>query len=258
MSNLHESKKVLPVIYTAHHASHDFREFSDRCALSDEERVRFSDYGTDSQAAEVNIYGTDETVARNGLATLIAAHSRALGDLNRAPDDPGRFQEEDYARPNRHPIWKEGISLSNDEKVHCDTMYFQPFHQAIVDAIIAADQPVLVVAWDNTAHYNIGVNDAGEEMVMKPFILSNRGAEESVESSLVYKGGYITRHYSSHRNDEVLRSLGITHPIQSLQVEYDTSITHDKQLKPNHDAIARLRAAFSEAIESTLASYPLS
>ena len=88
MSNLHESKKVLPVIYTAHHASHDFREFSDRCALSDEERVRFSDYGT------------DETVARNGLATLIAAHSRALGDLNRAPDDPGRFQEEDYARPN--------------------------------------------------------------------------------------------------------------------------------------------------------------
>lgn len=73
MKRIAGSREV-PVIYTAHHASADFGEFVDRSALHVEQRLRFSDYGT------------DETVPLNGLAAFIAERSRALGDLNRHPN----------------------------------------------------------------------------------------------------------------------------------------------------------------------------
>ena len=37
----------VPVIYTAHHASHDYDRFANRVALTPEQQIRFSDYGTD-------------------------------------------------------------------------------------------------------------------------------------------------------------------------------------------------------------------
>jgi N-formylglutamate amidohydrolase len=69
------------IIYAAHHASHVFHELAERCALSEDEKIRFSDYDT------------AETVPQIGIATIIAKLSRALGDLNRNPDDLGRFQD---------------------------------------------------------------------------------------------------------------------------------------------------------------------
>jgi hypothetical protein len=42
-----EGTQEVPVIYTAHHASYDFGEFEDRVALTAEQKLRFSDYGTE-------------------------------------------------------------------------------------------------------------------------------------------------------------------------------------------------------------------
>ena len=113
----------VPVIYTAHHASHDFGEFESRVALSTEQKIRFSDYGTDL------------TVPANGLVSLIAEHSRALGDLNRDPTDPGMFQDQDYAKINRNDIWKLGKGLNEKEKELCLKKYYWSFHNEIINQL---------------------------------------------------------------------------------------------------------------------------
>lgn len=126
-----------------------------------------------------------------------------------------------------------------------------------------ATQPTLVVAWDNTANYFIGKNLAGEDIIMPSFVLSNRGAENSADASdeptsydpqllttpaqyfaleleqhgipndihlnLVYCGGFITRQYSSRRHSAELLQQGITHTVQSLQLGYNTKLTHCQQ-----------------------------
>lgn len=272
-------KHTVPVIYTAHHASHDFDIFEDRVALTQEQKVRFSDYGT------------SETVPQNGIVSIVAETSRALGDLNRDPDDPGRFQDQDYAKPDRNTIWTENKELTGEEKLYCQSTYYRPFHQAIVDQLKDRQALTFVVAWDNTAHYEIGTDENNQPVTMKPIIISNRGIEGSAQASdseetscdpeflellvpnlanelqarnlpndiylnLVFKGGYITRHYSTLRNKETLMNLGITASVQSFQVEYDTAITHGQEtLEPNPDNIQRLRTAFSKAIETTFEHY---
>ena len=95
---------MVPVIYSAHHASYDFGTFADRCALLPEERKRYCDLGT------------EQTVPRNGIQTFIGEYSRGLIDLNRAPDAPTLFPEYDFARPKPHPIWREGEGLSEEER----------------------------------------------------------------------------------------------------------------------------------------------
>ena len=269
----------LPIIYTAHHASHDFGEFSSRVALTKEQRIRFSDYGSDL------------TVPTNGIAAIIGDRSRALGDLNRDPDEPGRFQDQDYGQPDRHKIWLPGQELTEKEKLQCQTSVYMPFHEAIIDQLKTRDDLTFVVAWDNTAHYMIGDYENGKNTMMRPFILSNRGLEDSpmagpdeptscdprflavladnfttalaqrdlpyeVLLNFVMRGGYITRHYSTLRNPEDLKKLGVNCEVQSLQLEYDTSITHDQDtLKPKTENIKALKEAFSEAINKTVKGY---
>lgn len=271
----------VPVIYSAHHASHKFGEFTSRVALSHEQKVRFSDYGT------------DHTVPLNGIATLIAERSRALGDLNRNPDDLGRFQQQDYGKkpdgvtPDRHDIWLPGRELTDEDKEYCQQQFYNPYHQRIVDILRAQDRPTFVMAWDNTAHYVIGQDNDGNDVIMPPFILSNRGQQEStlalegeetscdpdflsylvdyfrqalqdgglpdeVHTNLVYKGGHITRTYSTRRNPALLASKGIKAHIESLQLEYDTALTHDqKTLEFYPERAEKLRYAFSLAMALT-------
>jgi|GEM_PF-1447198 N-formylglutamate amidohydrolase len=269
----------LPIIYTAHHASNDFGEFSPRVALTKEQRLRFSDYGSDL------------TVPTNGITAIVAERSRALGDLNRDPDDPGRFQDQDYGQPDRHNIWKPGKALTKQEKLLCQSTIYEPFHQAIIDQLRTRENLTFVVSWDNTAHYFIGDYVNGKNDMMRPFILSNRGLEDSpmagpdeptscdprflaqladnfttalaqrglpyeVLLNFVMRGGYITRRYSTLRNPEDFKKLGINCEVQSLQLEYDTSITHDQvTLKPKTENIKALKDAFSEAISKTVKGY---
>jgi N-formylglutamate amidohydrolase len=274
-----EGSGEIPAIFSAHHASHDFGPFDRRVALTDEQKVRFSDYGT------------ADTVPLNGLATLIAGHSRALGDLNRDPDDPGRFQDQDYARPDRHNIWLPGQSLSGSEKLMCQQIIHDKYHNSIVDLLRERTGPTFVIAWDNTAHYVIGPDSSGDDIMMKPFIISNRGKEGSPEPgtkepvscdpgflwlfasefkgelasrdlpteivfNTVYYGGYIARRYSTLRNKKELERLGISAEVQSFQIEYDTHITHNQETlqfyKQRADA---LREAASIALKSTFEVY---
>jgi hypothetical protein len=269
----------VPVIYTAHHASHDFGEFDSRCALSADQKVRFSDYGSDL------------TVPNNGIVTIVAERSRALGDLNRNPDDPGRFQLQDYGQPTRHNIWKSGQELTEEDKAFCQANYYDTFHNQIIEQLRQRDKPTFVIAWDNTAHYKIGDYTNGKHQMMRPFILSNRGAESSAESindeitscdpiflkllsyhfvpelrqrnlptevmlNFVMHGGYICRRYNTRRNESDLRALGVKTEVQSLQLEYDTIITHDQDtLQPKTDRIIAVQEAFSAAIIKTIQQY---
>jgi N-formylglutamate amidohydrolase len=269
----------VPVIYSAHHASHNFDEFTDRVSLTEEQKVRLSDYGTDL------------TVPLNGITTVVAEQSRALGDLNRSPSEPDRFREQDFGQPIKHTIWLPGQELTFEEKRQCLERYYSPFHDAILGRLKNRHEYTYVVAWDNTAHYIIGNNDNGTPETMRPFILSNRGLESSsnpmadVNSScdpallellaakfrielakhglptkvflnFVITTGYICQRYSSLLNDRNLKSLGVSCGVQSLQLEYDASITHNqKTLEPNQDNIHALRQAFSEAIRMALEQY---
>lgn len=278
MKVIYGCKKV-PVIYTAHHASHSFDIYDDRVALNLEQKLRFSDYGTDM------------TVPENGLVSIIAESSRALGDLNRDPDDPGRFQEYDYAKPIRNKIWKEHQELNKEEKDICQKSFYDPFHQEIEKQLAVREDITFVVAWDNTAHYTVGVDDNGESVMMKPFILSNRGLQGSAHAgpddntscdplfleifseylakelsnrdlpneihlNLVMKGGYICRQYSSMRNESYLSSRDISAEIQSFQVEYDTLLTHDQNtLEPIPEKMKAIKESFSIALELAFAHY---
>ena len=279
--NIVEGSSEVPVIYTAHHASHDFGEFESRVALSDEQKLRFSDYGTDL------------TVPQNGITAIIGDKSRALGDLNRDPDDPGRFQAQDYSQPTRHDIWKPNQGLSEFDKVYCQNNFYDPFHDAITAKLKTRNELTFVVAWDNTAHYMIGDYVSGKTHMMKPFILSNRGLDNSAKAgpdeptscdpkflqilaenfaselgsrdlpteihlNFVMKGGYICRRYNTLRSKDALKKLGVTTEVQSLQLEYDTAITHDQiTLQPKPDKIEALRQAFSEAISKATRQYSL-
>lgn len=260
----------LPIIYTAHHASHNFGEFSERCALTPEQRVRFSDYGTDL------------TVPKNGT-TLIAEYSRGLADLNRPGDkNTNIFPDQDYARPQRNNIWKEGQEPTTEERDKIQTKVYDAFHRQIHEAVIEQQAPTLVMAWDNTAQYDIGEDEAGQVQEMKPFILSNRGAEGSaypgndpadpvscdpdlllkivelfkqkapkfslpteIYLNFVFKGGYITSHYSTLRT----KDLGVNYPVQSFQLEYSTALTHDQlTLEPNIEVINNIRTCWEEVV----------
>ena len=269
---------AVPVIYTAHHASHNFNEFDARVALLQDQKIRYSDYGT------------DKTVPKNGIVTIVAESSRALGDLNRAPDHPNNFQEYDYAKPESHKIWNNGQELTIQEKEYCRQHFHKPFHAEIVHLLSKQSSLTFVIAWDNTAHYRVGKDADGEPVVMKPFILSNRGEEEvpigeeeqtscdplfmsilseefsmelkkvglpsDIHLNLVMQGGYICQQYSTRRNKELLESKGVNSEVQSLQLEYDASITHDQiTLEPITKNIANLRMAFSNAIEISYKKY---
>lgn len=276
-----EGSGSVPVIYSAHHASHKFGEFEPRVALSYDQRVRFSDYGT------------AETVPVNGLRTIIAERSRALADLNRDPDDAGRFQNKDYAQPDRHDIWLPGHGLTPEEKIFCQENFYDPYHGRIIELLAQRSEETFVVAWDNTANYKIGTNESGTDVIMPSFILSNRGQEntfeaingeasscdsafmellaaafkaelskaelpQQVELNLVYKGGYICRRYSTSRNQAELSKFGVEGKVQSLQLEYNTDITHIQgTLEPIDNRAEALREAFSNAIAHAISEYKM-
>jgi N-formylglutamate amidohydrolase len=263
----------LPIQYSAHHASDDFRDFSHRTNLTPEQRTRYSDYGTEF------------TVPTHGITpALKGTHSRGVIDLNRAPDAPTLFPEKDFAKPKPNAIWKPGQEPTPEERASVFGSVYQSFHNQFLSNLRSLEKekkPVMVVAWDNTAHYNIGKNEAGEETMMQPFILSNKGDEgkgdskietttcdprfleefaielrkslkkfglpDEVHLNLVYKGGYIPEHYNTRRHPE----LGVDALIGSFQVEYDTILTHDQEtLAPDYDGMIKVRLAFQQAMHN--------
>jgi hypothetical protein len=149
----------------------------------------------------------------------------------------------------------------------------------------------LVVAWDNAGKYVLGKDVKGYPVVMKPVILSNRGAEgdgadlpDSLAScdprllrllarnvshqladqdlasqvflNLVFRGGYVCEHYSTCRHPSELYEEGVDVEVQSFQVEYDGSMTCDQDtLEQSPEKVEALRHSFEEAVAITYESY---
>ncbi|MBP6994136.1 N-formylglutamate amidohydrolase [Candidatus Woesebacteria bacterium] len=229
-------KAEIPIIFSAHHASAKFSHFSSRCALTPEEQLRFSDYGTN-----ITVPGT------GGL--LVSGYSRGLVDLNRAPDHPALFPAFDFGKPERNRIWYHGREPTEVERVLIQGGIYDRYHAALERSLREIRRPALVVGWDNTAHYIIGNNEAGEPVMMQNVILSNGGREGSaypkhgeittcdpallelfadrlrkalgarglctdIYFNLVYKGGYIPQRYNTRRNTGP--QLEVSHGVQSL------------------------------------------
>jgi len=267
----------LPIVYSAHHASCDFLDYTDRINLDAFQRKKFSDYGT------------EVTVPRNGIKTHVASSSRALGDLNRSPDHPLLFPSHDFAKPVANKLWKDSRELTNDEIVQLKKSLHEKYHLDLIKSLKNTNlKKILVVAWDNTAQYAIGKDESGLSVMMPSIILSNGGDENqtssktsqttcnpetlaklkqlfeellsryciegSVETNLVFKGGYIAEFYNTRRHQKDLEKLGIHADIESLQIEYSTAITHDQNtLEPIEGRMELLRTiaedAFGQLIE---------
>ncbi len=267
--------KRLPVVYTAHHAGTDFGAFVDRTVLDERGRVMMADYGTEL------------TVPLNGIDTHIASHSRALVDLHRGPNDPGRFFDRTSPREFGEPIWKPGQEPNSEERTTLHQTIWEPFHESILRSLRKTDRDKVVVAWDNAGPYRIGSSESGEEVFMKPFILSNHGREGSGEAhpghtpscdptlletlarnlrvtlaennlpnevhlNLVFAGGYIAEHYNTLRHAPELLAAGVIGNVHSFMVEYDGSmITNQRTLLPFNGKAEALRDAFSRAMTQT-------
>ena len=158
----------IPAIYSAHHASDSFAylDFANRTVLTPEQQMRFSDYGT------------SESVPENGILTLRSKLSRGIVDLNRSPgSSPELFPEQDFGKPERHFIWKEGEGLSSNEKRIILNDIYEPYHLDLLQSIQTFKRDGVVVGWDTTANYVIGKNDEGKDVPMQSLILSNNGEE---------------------------------------------------------------------------------
>lgn len=265
----------LPILSSAHHASDNFGEYADRCALTAEQRQRYSDYGT------------AVTVPREGMEKpLIATRSRGLIDLNREPGSPTLFPKKDFGKPTPNEIWKPGQELTETERGEVLGAVYHKYHDELMQRVREFKRPGVVIAWDNTAHYSIGKNEAGEDTTMQPFILSNKGMEGNAEAAigettscapgfleefaielrkslkksglpdevflnLVYKGGYIGEHYNTRRHPE----LNVDQAVQSFQVEYDTLLTHNQEtLKADPAAMEKVRIAVERALFNAYAN----
>lgn len=277
----------IPVVYSAHHASDNFsyEDFGGRCALTSEQRKRFSDYGT------------DETVPQHGLVPpFISCWSRGIVDLNNPDDWSKCFKVGDFAKdtdcftPRPHAIWIPGRAPTSEEKVRIMQEIYYPYYAAILANLRKLEpyRNLLVVGWDNTADYGIGTNEAGARVFMPAFVVSNRGTEgngqpdtsgslkgevttcdpqilelfahnlrcalreqgmpDEVCMNLVYRGGNIPRTFTHRRTP----SLDVQAHVQSLQLEYNTKITHDQvTLEPYPGEIAKLRIAVERAMRET-------
>ncbi len=275
----------IPVVYSAHHASSDFgyKDFNGRCALTPEQRIRFSDYGTDI------------TVPQNGITPpLVARWSRGIVDLNGAGKT--QFKDKDFGKtpdgwgsmPN--PLWLPGMGHTEIEKAEIVRDIYDPYYQQIIDNLRSLERHkyLLVFAWDNTADYCIGEEENGYKTWMPDFIVSNRGAENSpqkdltgackdeetscepafleefatqlhrtlkrwglpddVRTNFVYRGGNITRTFSHRRNPDI----DVQAHVESLQLEYNTKITHDQRtLEAFPDRIDGVRLATEAAMAET-------
>jgi len=204
-------------------------------------------------------------------------------DLNRSPDHETLFPERDFGRPEAHAIWLPKLMPTLTERQGFKESIYDSYHSEIDELLrerCSHSEDSYVVAWDNTADYVIGDDVHGSPVQMPSIILSNNGdaglvtgSHVSCDSAFlqklgeyfsqalssiglpcdvhynqVFRGGYITQHYTNFTNT---KSDYKGASVQSLQVEYNMAMTHDqKTLKGNELAMKKLKNAFEEAIES--------
>jgi len=267
----------IPILYSAHHCSSDFGKFSNRSALSAEQRKRLSDCGTDL------------TVPLHGKV-LLAGYSRGIVDLNRPLDRIDLFRDTDFADPPNR-IWIPSQEPTPNEREDIIQRIYRSYHDCILRCLQELShehRSIVVVAWDNMGRYPLRGDGSLRPGLIVPVVLSNCGTNGSTDKDgqqqeptscspvILYalaaefrtallacgfssdiadgihfnlpkfKGGYICEHYNTRRHPE----LHVDADVQSLQVEYDIALTHNPgTLKTDNDATHRLRQAFAMAME---------
>ena len=134
--------EVLPILYSAHHASSSFGEYESRCALTREQQIQFSDLGT------------DDTVPEHTGLFLRSNYSRGIVDLNRDKNNlASLFHRLDFERQANHEVWKKGMEPTEEERRGIIETIYDPYHKSILTTIQRFKSPGVVIAWDNTTSY---------------------------------------------------------------------------------------------------------
>lgn len=249
----------LPLITSAPHDGDSFSTFSPRVALTPWQIGEFSDKYT-----AVTAYHPD------ALGNLKSTVTRGLGSLNQ-PRDISLFKTADF---HGNTIWKEGASLTTEEKDFCFKQYWDPYHNEIKSLIKKSKQMGFdkVILWD---HHDTGDYDERthkrdrklpeENRIMPKFILSNAGftcpdsflkqvqkfiSDEfklpvsEVELNTIYKGGYIVQTYGDPKND-----YGNT--VWAIQIEYNRGFVMDQATRiPKKEEIKEMNLKFKKVMEN--------
>jgi len=174
----------LPLITSAPHDGDSFSIFASRCALTPWQIGEFSDKYT-----AVTAYHPD------ALGNLKSKVTRGLGSLNQ-PRDKSLFKLKDF---HGNTIWKEGASLTEEEKEECFIEYYDPYYSETERLIKKSKVEGFdkVILWDqhDTGDYDPLTGKRNrilpeEPRSMPKLILSNFGIRDTGE--LDPDNGYTT------------------------------------------------------------------
>lgn len=101
--------------------------------------------------------------------------------MNREQTSPTLFPKQDFGKPTPNEVWKTGQELTKSERVEVLRQVYFAYHDALYQRVREFKRPGIVVAWDNTAHYEISNAATGEQEMMSPFMLSNRGTRDNAD-----------------------------------------------------------------------------
>ncbi len=248
----------LPLITSSPHDGDSFAEFSPRIALSPWQVGEFSDKYTAVTAYHPNALGNLKSIV-----------SRGLGSLNQSRDVEN-FKVKDF---RGNTIWKEGQSLTEEEKEYCFKTYWDPYHNEIKRLIKTSKQEGFdkVLLWD---HHDTGDYDEKTkkrdrkqpvfDRVMPKFIVSNADIAcsgeflkkiqayiarefdlklDEVEINTIFKGGYIMQHYGDPKNNYGNKVVGI-------QIEYNRGLIMDQATrKPYKEELKTMNLKFRKIME---------
>lgn len=164
---------ALPLITSAPHDGESFSIYASRCALDPWQIGEFSDKYT-----AVTAYHP------NALGNLKSKVTRGLGSLNQ-PRDKSLFKLKDF---HGNTIWKDGASLTDEEKEECFFEYYDPYYSEIKRLIKLSKEKGFknVILWDqhDTGDFDrtTGKRERrlpGENRSMPKFILSNYGMPDT-------------------------------------------------------------------------------
>lgn len=270
-----------PIAVSKHHQSFRFGDFSPRSALSRFQRWRYHDIGTKHTAPE-----------QNASHVQGSSYSRGVIDLNRGPDSPTLHPSVDFGRPE-NKIWKPGMEPTETEKkVIYDTIY-RKYHDKLLAGVRTFTKPGILIAWDNSSSGHLGKNEAGTDVDMPAFILSNKGMENSaypknpesdrpedlttcspvflleiqhqlqkalraynLPDEVALNLVYKGGYIPEHYNTFRHPELALDHELHSFQVEYNTRLTHDQTtFTAIPGRMSKLKEAFEMAMYNTYCNF---
>ncbi|HEV8246800.1 MAG TPA: N-formylglutamate amidohydrolase [Polyangiaceae bacterium] len=195
---------------------------------------------------------------RLGIRTLVATHSRYVGDLNRPETLPfGDFWKAMVAEKTATGLSVYRVRPTSAELERMRDEHHRPYHQrlgALLDA--ARERFGKVYLLDLHSFFGLIEDDvclgnahgkSSSPELISAFELAFRGAELRVVQNRVFSGGHITRHYGALAGTE------------ALQIELRYSVYHDcvaitepRRPEPDEARLLRVSAQLERVFEDAL------